>query len=100
MIKKSFSIFFSIVFVFFTIVPSVLVLVDECTDATIVYSLGEEESEKEENEGRKKVEVEFADFSNNEESKGSNNSNSAYNYYLISFSELHLENISPPPEYI
>ena len=100
MIKKSFSIFFSIVFVFFTIVPSILVLVDECTDATIVYSLGEEEPEKEENEGRKKIEVEFAEFSSNEASKNSENQMGTFGYYLISFSELHLENISPPPEYI
>ena len=100
MIKKSFSFFFSIVFVLFTIVPSVLVLVDECTDATIVYNLGEEESEKEEKEGRKKIEVEFAEFSNNEESRNSENQSGTFNYYLISFSELHLENISPPPEFI
>ena len=100
MLKQYLSFLLSLFFVLSTIVPSVIVLVDNSFDMTLVHNLSDEESEKEENEGREKLKIEFAEYFNKEESSNSGILLNSINYYLISFSELHSENISPPPEFI
>ncbi|MBT8261077.1 MAG: hypothetical protein HKO92_06130 [Flavobacteriaceae bacterium] len=99
MIKKSLLLIFSLFFVLHTIVPSVLVLVDNSFDTTIVHNLSDVESENEENEVRKQIKFEFTEYINRVETSNSGFLLGSINYYLISFSELHLENISPPPEF-
>ena len=100
MIKQYTCFLFAISFVLYTIVPNVLVLVDDSFETSIVHNLGDEESEKEENEGRKKIKIEFAEFFKKESSANSQILLKSINYYLVSFSELHSENTSPPPEFI
>ena len=89
-------VFFALVFTLFLITPTVLTLMGEPVDVAL-FSSNEEESEQE-NELRKLLEVDLFTAFSNQQASHDNKKDLKSNYYTLSFEELHLESIYPPPE--
>lgn len=98
MYKKQFSILLALVFVSFTIAPTIISIVNNDIDVTVFFALGEEDKEAEEKESQKTIELITISEDNNQEAYKEHYIIENTTFYLSSFEELHVENISPPPE--
>ncbi len=96
MIKNLVSVFFTVLFMAITTVPSIISTMDDSMDVSIYYDLSEEEEEK---ENEKTKVLEFF-FEGNRESVSfmeySGTELSGFNYKK--YPKPHLNLISPPPE--
>lgn len=97
--KRNIHVFFAIVFVITIALPSVLPLLVDAADISLYHDLGEDESDKEEKESQKNFEITFLE-DDHENSVVVLDVDLNSKHYLQTFEELHLENISPPPEHI
>ena len=100
MLKKQFSIILAFVFVSFTMAPTIISFVSSDTDVSMFYALGEEDKEAEEKESQKTIELITTSEDNKQDAFKEYLLKENTSYYLSSFEELHVENISPPPEQI
>ena len=93
MIKKTVSIFFTVLFVAIISAPSIVVFADDSIDVSILYSLSEEEEET------KNLKIIVSD--NNEETNFLNVSLKFQNsrYHFKNYPKPHLNLISPPPDH-
>lgn len=98
MLKKTLSIFFTVLFVATIIVPSVLIIVDDSVDISVFFDLSEEEEEK----GKEKDKLESFLAINNSESRSFllEEKKKSVGYYFKNYPKPHLNLISPPPEHI
>lgn len=99
MSKNILAIFFSIVFISLITAPTILVLIDDSIDLSLIYDISEEEEEKG-SEKNKELEVfvvelhpELNDFTL---SKNKADTEHAFKTYP----KPHLNLVSPPPEFI
>ena len=97
MSKSIGSIFFTLIFVAFLMAPTIIRLIDDSIDISVVYTTSEEEKG---GEKIKDIEVLFFELDHclDEEVLSLNNSTS--HYYFKNYIKPHLNLISPPPEYI
>jgi len=96
MLRQIISLSFTLLFVLFLTVPSVIVMLDDSVDISIIYASPEEEEKG--NEKNQDIEV-FTTQSNDDEIDYTAlelESNSRY--YFKKYPKPHLNLISPPPE--
>ncbi|WP_159021981.1 hypothetical protein [Formosa sp. L2A11] len=89
------SLFFSMIFVLFISAPALITMLEKNTDVSMFYNLAEEENSKET--------VKLISFELNEHGDLSYvfsllETDNSYNFYLNTYSQSDLENVSPPPE--
>lgn len=91
MIKKAISIFFTVLFLGLITSPSIIVVIDDSIDISVLYSLAEEEESK-------NLEV----FTSENDEDGESMLCSAIledsGYYFNKYPKPHLNLIVPPPE--
>ena len=96
MTEKAISIFFTILFMAFITAPSIIVVIDDSFDITILFGNAEEE----ESEKNTNLEILHISNSNNREDFLSSINELYLEYRFNYYSIPHLNLISPPPEYI
>ncbi|WP_460220196.1 hypothetical protein [Psychroserpens sp. MEBiC05023] len=99
MSKKLPAIFFSLVFLTLTIVPTIIHIVDSSIDVSLLCDISEEEEEKE-SEKNKEFEVFVIEFDNEAEDIDTVYKQLASCYSFKTYPKPHLNLISPPPEFI
>lgn len=93
MSKKGFSILFSVVFLLFTVAPTILVMVDDSVDVSIVFSnSGEEEKENLD------IEVLFSMIKTNTYNLAFTFPENSLEHIDKRYTKPHLNIVSPPPE--
>ncbi|MDY7394620.1 hypothetical protein UMM65_05160 [Aureibaculum sp. 2210JD6-5] len=96
MLKNILSIILLVVFANFIIAPTVISLVDDATDISLVFNLNEEENKEKESEKDKEIKLfqienlnhSFRDFSGK-----------LYELYKANYSKHYLKLHLPPPEF-
>lgn len=90
MLKKRVSIIFSVIFLLFLAVPTIITIVDDTVDVSVVFSNAEEEEQMFQliNSCTKTSESQSA-FANKKNNLG---------YYFKTYSKPHLNLIYPPPQ--
>jgi len=93
MSKKGFSILFSVVFLLFIVAPTILVMVDDSVDVSIVFSnSGEDEKENLD------IEVLFSVIRTNTYGLAFTFLDTSLEYIDKRYTKPHLNIISPPPD--
>ncbi|PWK20447.1 hypothetical protein [Xanthomarina spongicola] len=96
MSKKVVSIFLSVVFILFIVTPTVIMIVDDTIDISIVYSTSEEEERGHEKQIDK--EILFSNLKSNESDFVFNSTENSVGYCNKKYAKPHLNLISPPPQ--
>ncbi len=96
MIKNLVSVFFTVLFMAITTVPSIISVMDDSMDVSIFYDLSEEEEEKE-NEKTKVLEF-FFEANKEPISFMEYNGTECLGFNYKKYPKPHLNLISPPPE--
>ena len=94
MLKKTVSIFFTVLFLGIISAPSIIVAIDDSIDISILYSLSEEEEET----NNLKIVVSESDEVTN--SYLSSFKNQKLGYHFKKYPIPHINLIIPPPEFI
>jgi len=90
------SISLSILFLVFTVAPTIIVMIDDSIDISCFY-ISEEEEEKG-SEKNKDQDVIFSEYIITENYQALNKEKNNLIYYFKEYSKPHLNLISPPPE--
>jgi hypothetical protein len=92
--------FFILLFVGFLLTPTTLLIIDDCVDTTFIFSMTEEENNKDVEQLVSMFEVvfvstfdEFHIYSTSQIEMGDKNFN-------LNHSKIYFETISPPPEFV
>jgi hypothetical protein len=96
MTKDIIAIFFTILFVTVITAPSIIVVIDENIDVSILYGCAEEE----ESEKNNTFELMFSDCKNETIAFVKSIGQSSLSYRLKNYPKPHLHLICPPPEFI
>ncbi|MFT4575131.1 MAG: hypothetical protein ACI9SI_000029 [Polaribacter sp.] len=96
MSKKGLSIFFSVVFLLFIVAPTILVMVDDSVDVSIVFSTSEEEEKG--NEKSLDIEALFSMLKTNNYNLVFTFPENSLEHIDKRYTKPHLNIISPPPE--
>lgn len=96
MSKKRLSILFSVIFLLYTIVPTIIIIVDNTVDVSIVFSASEEE----EIEVEKKLDIEVVipTKKNYDQASFSTIAKTYLVYFHKKYTKPHLNIILPPPD--
>jgi len=97
MSKSIGSIFFTLIFVAFLMAPTIIRMIDDSIDISVVYTTSEEEKG---GEKIKDIEVLFFELNHSLDEEVLSLSNGTSHYYFKNYLKPHLNLISPPPEYI
>lgn len=97
--KNILAIFFSIVFVSLITAPTLLVLLDDSIDISLIYDISEEEEEKS-SEKNKELEVFVVEFPSELNGYKTSKSKAHTEQAFKTYPKPHLNLISPPPEFI
>jgi len=92
MSKKIISLFLSIIFLGLITAPSIIAVLDENVDISILYSVSEEEEEN------KNLKIVVSTVKENTETLTLKEDNLTLGYLFKVYSNPHLNLISPPPE--
>lgn len=96
--KKTVSFLLSFIFVMLIAAPTTIMLIEKSYDVSVFFSLNEEENSQ--NEISKKLEVNIDTNSPNLFTILELKKKKIDNYYNESYSDLALDNFSPPPELV
>lgn len=96
MFKKTVSIFFAVLFLGLISAPSIIVLIDDSIDISIVFSTSEEEEKG--NEKHLDIEIFVSKVKTNESDLVFDFSENNMGYYNKKYPKPHLNLISPPPD--
>jgi hypothetical protein len=96
MSKKVVSIFLSVVFLLFIVTPTIIMMVDDSIDISIIYSTSEEEERGHEKQIDK--EILFSNLKTNETDLVINYTENNVGYCSKKYAKPHLNHISPPPQ--
>lgn len=99
MLKRSLSIFFTVLFMATIIAPSVIVFVDDTIDVSFLLDASEEEEEKGK-EKNKELEVFVVDSLSASDGLFSSEREDNLQYTYKKYPKPHLNLILPPPEFI
>ncbi|WP_299776734.1 hypothetical protein [uncultured Formosa sp.] len=91
------SLFLSVIFVLFISAPTLITMLKKNADVSMFFSLAEEENSK---ENVKLISFELNAHNDINYVFGLLETDNSFNFYLNTYSQLDLENVSPPPEYI
>ncbi len=97
MSRQIISLSFTLLFALFLTVPSVIVMLDDSVDISIIYASSEEEEKG--SEKNKELEVLFFELDLDEDGIVSLSNKNLVNYFFKNYSNPHLNLLSPPPEY-
>ncbi|WP_452230428.1 MULTISPECIES: hypothetical protein [unclassified Lacinutrix] len=95
MSKKGVSIIFSVIFLLFIAAPTIITIVDDTLDVSIVFSISEEE-----NQNHLNVEALFLNENTNELDFALTSVDNNLCYFFKNYAKPHLNLISPPPDFI
>lgn len=95
--KTVITILFSLIFVSFTVAPSILVIVDDTYDISVLISSSEEEEKKGE-ENIKDIEIEIPSHKTIDQTFHNKTLVNSLKYCGNNYCSLFKELISPPPE--
>jgi len=95
--KNISSIFLTLIFVAFIMAPTIIRLIDDSVDISIIYTTSEEEKG---GEKIKEIEVLFFELKHSLDEEVLSLNNSTSYYYFKNYLKPHLNLISPPPETI
>ncbi|WP_034042603.1 hypothetical protein [Wocania ichthyoenteri] len=90
MSKKRVSIFFSVIFLLFIAAPTVILMVDDTIDVSIIFSTSEEEE--------KGFKIAFSNEKANESDLALTFTENNLGYFFKNYPKPHLNLIFPPPE--
>ena len=96
MSKKIVSITLAVIFLLFIVTPTVIIMVDDSIDVSMVFSSSEEEEKG--NEKHLDIEILFSKLKTNESDFVIAISKDNLGYYYKQYPKPHLNLISPPPE--
>lgn len=96
MLKKTVSIFFTVLFLGIISTPSIIVVIDDSIDISLILSTSEEEEKG--NEKHSDIEVLVSKLKANESYLAFDSSENNLGYYNKMYPKPHLNLISPPPE--
>jgi hypothetical protein len=96
MSRNTVSILLSIIFWAFLTAPSVLSMIDDSIDISILYESSEEEEKGSEN--IKDIEIKFSELNGNEANLDSTEAENNLGYSTKNYPNPHLNLVSPPPE--
>ncbi|MFD2822638.1 hypothetical protein ACFS5M_03095 [Lacinutrix iliipiscaria] len=91
--KKGISIFLSVIFLLFIATPTIITIVDDTVDISIIFSTSEEE-----NQNHLNVETLFLNKKMNELGLVFTSTENNLGYFFKNYPKPHLNLISPPPE--
>ncbi|MGJ8591658.1 MAG: hypothetical protein ACSHXF_03875 [Aquaticitalea sp.] len=94
--KKLISIFFLLLFTFLVSAPTVLTMVENSCDASIFYSVNEEENKV--NETLKIFEIKLLDTDQFDSASLDLEKEKSYSAYIKNYTPSTIECFSPPPE--
>lgn len=95
MYKNTIVIFFSLLFIAFISVPSIVVIIDDSIDVSMSYTTSEEEKGSEET---KEHELLFFDLNLTELNFASMKTEGSIEYFYSNYSKAYSNIISPPPD--
>ena len=95
MSKKGVSIFLSVIFLLFIAAPTILTIVDDSIDVSVIFSTSEEE-----NQNHLNVEALFLNVKTNELDFVFTSAENNLAYFFKNYQKPHLNLISPPPDFI
>jgi len=98
MSKKLVSIFLSVIFLLFIVTPTIIIMVDDSIDISIVFSTSEEEEKG--NEKHLDIEVLFSKLKANDSDLDLAVNENNLEYCYKKYPKPHLNLLSPPPEHI
>lgn len=96
MLKKAVSIFFTVLFLGIILAPTIIVLMDDSIDISIVFSTSKEEEKEKEKDLN--IEVFVSKTKTNESYLFFESSENNLGYFNKKYTKPHLNIISPPPE--
>ena len=96
MSKNIGSIFFTLIFVTFLVAPTIIRLIDDSIDISIIYTTSEEGENS--GEKNKDIEILFFDLSHNLDGDVLSKNDNTIHYYFKNYIKPHLNLIFPPPE--
>jgi len=90
MSKQGISVLFSVIFLLFIAAPTIITMVDDTVDVSIIFSTAEEEE--------KGFKIVFSNEKANESDLAFTSIENNLGYYFKNYPKPHLNLISPPPE--
>lgn len=96
--KSILAIFFLTVFTSTIVAPTVIMMVDDCFDVSMLYNITEEDQKEKETDGKK--EILFSNFMNSDYQLDCYVSRLDHSYRSTDYATPHLNLVSPPPEFL
>lgn len=97
MSKKVISTFFSVAFLLFIIAPTILIIVDDTIDVSVVFSISEEEEKSSEKDIS--IEMFFTSIPSNHYHLIFITTENSLEYFDKKYTKPHFNIISPPPDF-
>ena len=96
--KKKIAIVFTIIFTLFIVSPTVLSVVEDSFDISILFNVGEEENNQK--EISKNFDLKSSEIKKTDSLFNSLKKRNSLNYRLKKYTDIYQENTYPPPEFL
>ena len=96
--KKKIAIVFTIIFTLFIVSPTVLSVVEDSFDISILFNVGEEENNQ--NEISKNFDLKISEIKKTDSLFNSLKKRNSLNYQLKKYTDIYQDNTYPPPEFL
>ena len=96
--KKKIAIVFTIIFTLFIVSPTVLSVVEDSFDISILFNVGEEENNQ--NEISKNFDLKISEIKKTDSLFNSLKKRNLLNYRLKKYTDIYQKNTYPPPEFL
>ena len=96
--KKKIAIVFTIIFTLFIVSPTVLSVVEDSFDISILFNVGEEENNQK--EISKNFDLTISEIKKTDSLFNSLKKRNSLNYRLKKYTDIYQENTYPPPEFL
>ena len=96
--KKRIAIVFTIIFTLFIVSPTILSVVEDSFDISILFNVGEEENNQ--NEISKNFDLKISEIKKTDSLFNSLKKRNSLNYRLKKYTDIYQKNTYPPPEFL
>jgi hypothetical protein len=96
--KKKIAIVFTIIFTLFIVSPTVLSVVEDSFDISILFNVGEEENNQK--EISKNFDLKISEIKKTDSLFNSLKKRNSLNYRLKKYTDIYQKNTYPPPEFL
>ena len=96
--KKKIAIVFTIIFTLFIVSPTILSVVEDSFDISILFNVGEEENNQ--NEISKNFDLKISEIKKTDSLFNSLKKRNSLNYRLKKYTDIYQKNTYPPPEFL